>query len=46
MKAILPHVDDFRSIHNLDTLTGLTKALSHPGPRQAEGVTQWLQTVQ
>ncbi len=46
MKAILPHVDDFRSVHNLDSLIDLTAALSHPGPRRAEGVTQWLQSIQ
>jgi uncharacterized protein with von Willebrand factor type A (vWA) domain len=41
MKAMLPHVDDFRSAHNLASLADLTAALSHPGPRRAEGVTQW-----
>lgn len=41
MKAMLPHVDDFRSAHNLASLADLTAAFSHPGPRRAEGVTQW-----
>ena len=41
MKAMLPHVDDFRSAHNLASLADLTAALSHPGPRRAEGFTQW-----
>jgi uncharacterized protein with von Willebrand factor type A (vWA) domain len=41
MKAILPHVDDFRSIHNLDSLTDLVAALNRPGPRRPERATQW-----
>lgn len=28
VKAMLPHVDDFRPVHNLDSLTDLAKALS------------------
>jgi uncharacterized protein with von Willebrand factor type A (vWA) domain len=43
MKAMLPHVDDFRSAHNLESLAQLTAALNRPGPRRAEGVSQWLQ---
>ncbi|MFQ6022169.1 MAG: VWA domain-containing protein [Acidiferrobacterales bacterium] len=42
IKAILPHVDDFRSVHNLQSLADLTRALNRPPPRQAEGVSQWL----
>lgn len=41
MRAILPHVDDFRSIHNLDSLTDLVAALNKPGPRRPERATQW-----
>ena len=41
MKAILPHVDDFRSIHNLDSLIDLVAALNRPGPRRPERATQW-----
>ncbi len=29
IKAMLPHVDDFRSVHNLNSLTELSSALSH-----------------
>ena len=42
MRAILPHVDEFRSVHNLDSLEGLAEALSRTGVRHEEGVSQWL----
>ncbi|MBM3573601.1 MAG: VWA domain-containing protein, partial [Alphaproteobacteria bacterium] len=41
IKAILPHVDDFRTVHNLASLTELAAELSRPGLRRAEGVTTW-----
>jgi len=35
-RAMIPHVDEFRAVHNLDSLADLTEALSgHPGPRLA-----------
>lgn len=45
MKAILPHVDDFHPVHNLESLAGLTEAPGRPGPRPEEGVTRWLETM-
>lgn len=33
VKAILPHVDDFRPVHNLDSLADLTEALSRASDR-------------
>ena len=45
MRAILPHVDDFRPVHNLESLAALTDALSRPGPRREEGVNRWLATM-
>ncbi len=42
MRAILPHVDDFRSVHNLSSLEELAKVLSQAGARHEEGVSQWL----
>jgi len=42
MRALLPHVDDFRSVHNLESLEALVEALGHPAPRRAEGVSPWL----
>ena len=32
-RALVQHVDDFRSIHNLESLRGLAMALSQPGTR-------------
>lgn len=45
MRAILPHVDEFRPIHNLESLGALANALSREGPRRQEGVTRWLATM-
>lgn len=42
MRAMLPHVDDFRSVHNLSSLEDLAALLSHTGARHEEGVSQWL----
>jgi uncharacterized protein with von Willebrand factor type A (vWA) domain len=42
MRAILPHVDDFRSAHNLSSLEELADILSQAGARHQEGVSQWL----
>jgi len=30
VRAILPHVDEFRTAHNLDSLMALADALNHP----------------
>jgi uncharacterized protein with von Willebrand factor type A (vWA) domain len=38
IKAIMPHVDEFRPVHNLQSLTDLTECLSRPMPRQEEGM--------
>lgn len=45
MRAILPHVDDFRSVHNLESLEDLATALGQAGPRREEGVSRWLETM-
>jgi len=36
IQAILPHVDDFRPVHNLDSLKDLATALNRPGRRPAD----------
>lgn len=36
MQAIMPHVDDFRAVHNLESLEQLTEALGRPGARREE----------
>jgi uncharacterized protein with von Willebrand factor type A (vWA) domain len=45
MRAILPHVDDFRSVHNLESLEDLAAALGQTGPRREEGVSRWLKAM-
>ncbi|WP_448205073.1 vWA domain-containing protein [Azospirillum sp. sgz302134] len=42
IRALLPHVDDFRPVHNLNSLAGLADALNREGPRRAEGLRKWL----
>ncbi len=32
IRAMLPHVDEFRTVHNLDSLRGLIELLSRPAP--------------
>ena len=41
MKAILPHVDEFKPIHNLESLGELVAALCRPGPRRLEAAAAW-----
>ncbi|MEI9982051.1 MAG: VWA domain-containing protein [Aliidongia sp.] len=41
MRAILPHVDEFRPVHNLDSLQDLTQALSRPAFRRLEAAAHW-----
>ncbi|HLZ64927.1 MAG TPA: VWA domain-containing protein [Aliidongia sp.] len=44
MKAILPHVDEFRPVHNLESLASLIEALSRPAGRRLEAATEWRTT--
>ena len=37
IRAMLPHVDEFRPIHNLASMRGLVEALSRPAPPKAPG---------
>ncbi len=39
IKAMLPHVDEFRTVHNLDSLRDLVTLLSRPAPARSLGVT-------
>jgi hypothetical protein len=36
IKALLPHVDEFRPVHNLESLSELAKALSAPPDRSRD----------
>ncbi|MEK1851496.1 MAG: VWA domain-containing protein [Phyllobacterium sp.] len=42
VKAMLPYVDDFRAVHNLDALDDLCRALSHPSEKN-DDPKRWLQ---
>ncbi len=41
IRAIMPHVDEFRPVHNLDSLEALIEALGRPGPRHLDGIARW-----
>ena len=41
IRAIMPHVDEFRPVHNLDSLRTLIESLGRPGPRRMEGMRSW-----
>jgi uncharacterized protein with von Willebrand factor type A (vWA) domain len=45
-RAIIKHVDDFRPVHNLESLGQLTGALGHFGPRRQEGISSWRELAQ
>jgi uncharacterized protein with von Willebrand factor type A (vWA) domain len=44
MRAILPHVDEFRPVHNLASLDDLAAHLSRPAPRRLAAAAAWRQT--
>lgn len=41
-RAMMPHVDDFRPVHNLESLGALTAVLSREPARRLEGRDHWL----
>ena len=41
-RAILPHVDEVRPVHNVESLTDLAEVLRRPGLRREEGVSRWV----
>ncbi|MGH6979786.1 MAG: vWA domain-containing protein [Stellaceae bacterium] len=41
VRAILPHVDEFRPVHSLENLEELVIALSKPGPRRLDAAASW-----
>jgi len=41
MRAILPYVDEFRPVHNLESLSELVTALSRPAPRRLDAAAAW-----
>ena len=44
-QAILPHVDEFRPVHNIASLAELAAALSREPARRQEGVGEWLRML-
>jgi len=40
-RAMMPHIDDFRPVHDLDSLAQLVEVLGRPGRRRLESA-QWL----
>lgn len=40
-QALLPHVDEFRSIHNLESLDQLSEILTKPAPDKGFGTNPW-----
>lgn len=38
---MVAHVDDFRTVHNLNSLRDLAEALNRAPQRRAEGVSVW-----
>jgi len=45
IQAILPYVDEFRPVHNLESLTMLVEVLNRRSMRRQEGVKEWLQAI-
>ncbi len=41
MRAIMPHVDEFRPIHNLESLGALAAALGRSAPANATEISRW-----
>jgi len=41
VRALLPHVDEFRPVHNLESLESLADALARPAPRRLEAAAAW-----
>ncbi|MCC7271713.1 MAG: VWA domain-containing protein [Alphaproteobacteria bacterium] len=41
MRAIMPHVDEFRPIHNLESLGNLAAALGRPAAANAAEIARW-----
>ena len=45
IRAIMPHVDEFRPVHNLESLTELIETLNSQLIRRQEGMSEWLQAM-
>ena len=45
IRAILPHVDEFRPVHNLESLIDLITVLNNQALSRREGMTPWLKAM-
>ena len=45
IRAILPNVDDFRPVHNLESLSMLVDVLNRPPVGRQEGMKEWLKAI-
>ncbi len=45
IQAILPHVDEFKPVHNLESLEQLIAALNRPAGRRLEGASEWVKRM-
>ncbi len=45
IKTIMPHVDEFRPVHNLDSLSELAAALGQTGQQRMQGAEKWREMV-
>lgn len=45
IRSLLPFVDEFRPVHNLQSLEELIEALGRPSVRRREGMDKWLQML-
>ena len=45
IRSLLPHVDEFRPVHNLQSLDEVIEALSRPSGRRRQGMSEWLQMM-
>ena len=45
IRSLLPFVDEFRPVHNLQSLEELIEALGRPSARRREGMGKWLQML-
>jgi len=44
-RTIMPHVDEFRPVHSLESLADLTRVLSVPGRRRLEAKSEWVEAL-
>jgi hypothetical protein len=45
IRAMLPHVDEFLPVHNLNSLRGLVDLLSRPAPSRGSGPAGWMERM-